>query len=195
MNQTESDRIADYLRPTVTAAGLFLEAVDIKGQGKDRIVQVLVDYEEGTQAVTLDEIAEVSQAISTALDADTALDQSPYELEVSTPGVSRPLTEPRHWRRNVGRTVRVNVMGQDNLSGELTQVSETGITIIPTIEPPKKGMKAKRGEPQVIDFANIRRGNVEIDFSAADKVSDEDLEALDEEDLDTLESEEDSNGH
>lgn len=195
MSQTESARIAEYLRPTVAAAGLFLEAVDIKGQGNDRIVQVLVDYEEGTASVTLDEIAEVSQAISTALDADSKLDQSPYELEVSTPGVSRPLTEPRHWRRNVGRTVRVNLLGQENVSGELTEVREDGITIVPTVEPPKKGMKVKRGEPQEIDFSDIRRGNVEVDFSAADKVSDEELEALDEEDVDTLESEEDSNGH
>ncbi len=56
-------------------------------------------------------------------------------------------------------------------------------------------MKVKRGEPQEIDFSDIRRGNVEVDFSAADKVSDEELEALDEEDVDTFESEEDSNGH
>lgn len=195
MSQTESERIAEYLRPTVTAAGLFLEAVDVKGQGKDRIVQVLVDYEEGTASVTLDEISDVSQAISTALDADPALDQSPYELEVSTPGVSRPLTEPRHWRRNVGRTVRVNIMGQENVTGELIDAREDGITLVPVIEAPKKGMKSKRGEPQDIEFSQIRRGNVEVDFSAADKVSDEDLEALDEEDFDALDPEEDSNGH
>ncbi len=133
------------------------------------------------EGILLDQVAEVSRSISEALDKDPHDTADPYELEVSSPGTSRPLTLPRHWRRNVGRMVKVNVIGEDNLLGRLMEVTETGITIVPEITV-KKGMKPKVGEPRTIEFGSIRRGNVEVEFARAESADLTELELDDEDD-------------
>src|SRR5690606_10192619 len=88
------------------------------GRGGGGRGQVVVDRDQG---VGLDAIAEVSRALSAALDradeAGAAVMPGEYVLEVSSPGVDRPLTEPRHWRRNVGRLVAVTVAGEGQVTG------------------------------------------------------------------------------
>jgi ribosome maturation factor RimP len=91
------------LRPVVTAAGLDLENVRITAVGRRRLLKVVVD---GDGGVTLDAITEISRALSAELDANGAMGEAPYTLEVSSPGAERPLTEPRHWRRAAGPATR-----------------------------------------------------------------------------------------
>jgi ribosome maturation factor RimP len=98
----EAAAVADLLAPVVATAGMDLEAVRISMAGRRRLVRVVVDADGG---VSLDDIAEVSRDISKCLDDSGAMGERPYTLEVSSPGVERPLTEPRHWRRAVGRLV------------------------------------------------------------------------------------------
>ena len=179
--QLEAARLTELLEPTVASHQLVLEEVEVRRAGDQRIVHVVVDVTEGTEGILLDQVAEVSRSISEALDKDPHDTADPYELEVSSPGTSRPLTLPRHWRRNVGRMVKVNVIGEDNLLGRLTEVTETGITIVPEITV-KKGMKPKVGEPRTIEFGSIRRGNVEVEFARAESADLTELELDDEDD-------------
>lgn len=179
--QQEAARLTELLEPTVASHQLILEEVQVRMAGGQRIVHVVVDLLEGTGGIELDQVAEVSRSISEALDTDPYDTAEPYELEVSSPGTSRPLTLPRHWRRNLGRLVKVNLIAEENLLGRLTAVDDEGITIVPEIEV-KKGMKPKQGEERTIDFASIRRGHVEVEFSRAENADLQELELDDEDD-------------
>src|SRR3954465_12168250 len=96
-------RLVGWIEPVVGAAGYDLEELVVTPAGRRSIVRVVVDRDEG---VTLDDIAECSRAVSAVLDEnDGDLGRTPYVLEVTSPGVDRPLTDPRHWRRNTGRAV------------------------------------------------------------------------------------------
>jgi ribosome maturation factor RimP len=115
--------------------------------------------QEETGGVSLDVIADISKVLSDVLDNDPDDDGRPYDLEVSSPGVGRPLTEPRHWHRAKGRMVKVNVLQGDNVTGRIQAVDNSGVTIV------KKGMKPKQGDPIKLPFDRIRNGKVEIEFS------------------------------
>src|SRR5215469_10062230 len=96
--------LARLLEPVIVASGLDLEDVRVSQAGRRRLLRLVVDADGG---VGLDQIAEVSREVSARLDASGVMGEVPYTLEVSSPGVDRPLTEPRHWRRAQGRLVSV----------------------------------------------------------------------------------------
>lgn len=100
----EVEALTRLLEPVIKSAGMDLESVRIATAGRRRLLRIVVDADSG---VGLDAIAVVSRSVSAELDASGAMGQSAYTLEVSSPGVDRPLTEPRHWRRAQGRLVRV----------------------------------------------------------------------------------------
>jgi ribosome maturation factor RimP len=161
----EESRLKALLEPAVLASRLYLEDVAIQVAGSHRVVHVVIDLpQEETGGVSLDVIADVSRALSDILDNDPQADGRPYDLEVSSPGVGRPLTEPRHWHRARGRMVKVNVIQGDNLTGRIQSVDDDGVTLVPEQEV-KKGMKPKQGDPVKIPFDRIRQGKVEIEFS------------------------------
>lgn len=168
----QSQRLFDFLQPAVVETGLFLEEVNVHLAGTQRIVHVVVDLPEDQQgSVGLDKIAEVSLALSSALDADPEDDGRPFDLEVSSPGVGRPLTELRHWRRALGRmaTLKLRKSEQgESLFGRIIEVSPDGVKIRPEL-PVKKGMKPKQAEPEFIEFAQIRKGTVEVEFHRLDE--------------------------
>ncbi|OFI36653.1 ribosome maturation factor RimP [Arthrobacter sp. SW1] len=165
----EESRLKALLEPVVQANRLYLEDVTVQVAGSHRTVQVVIDLpQEETGGVSLDVIAEISRALSDVLDNDPHDDGRPYDLEVSSPGVSRPLTEPRHWHRARGRMVKVNVIQGDNLTGRIQSVDDDGVTLVPELEV-KKGMKPKQGDPVKLPFDRIRHGKVEIEFSHLDE--------------------------
>src|SRR5579859_8031563 len=98
----DESRIADVIRPVVSAAGMDLESVRVTAAGRRRLLRVVVDSDRG---VSLDDAAAVSRDLSAALDTVAVMGDFPYTLEVSSPGVDRPLTDYRHWRRAVGRQI------------------------------------------------------------------------------------------
>lgn len=166
---TEAERLKTMLRPTVENAGLYLEEIKVVLAGAHRTVSVVVDLPETqTGGVGLDAIGEISQLLSAAMDADPLDDGQPYDLEISSPGAARPLTEPRHWRRALGRMVKVNAIDRDNLRGRILAVDDQGVTLRPELEV-KKGMKPKQGEIEKILFTSIRKGAVEIEFAHLDE--------------------------
>ena len=159
-------RVVEVIEPVVTAAGYDLEEVGLSRAGRRHVVRVLVDADGG---INLDGVAVVSRAISDALDAaEEAGDEvlaGEYQLEVSSPGVDRTLTQPRHWRRNVGRLVAVN-----GLTGRLTAADDDGIVL----------------DDREIRYADLGPGKVQIEFKRLDEArfDDDDLDDDDEDDED-----------
>ena len=122
----DDKRLAGMIQPVVAAAGLDLESVRVTTAGKRRLLRVIVD---GDHSVSLDDTADVSREVSALLDASSVMGEVPYTLEVSSPGVDRPLTEPRHWRRAARRLVRVKVAQEGTLQGRVLVADEVGVTL------------------------------------------------------------------
>ena len=131
----EEGRIADIIRPVVAAAGMDLESVRVSAAGRRRLLRVVVDSDQG---VSLDDAATISRQLSAALDTVAVMGDFPYTLEVSSPGVDRPLIDPRHWRRAVGRLVQVTVNDagvsgvpgfSGVISGRIVAADSDGVTL------------------------------------------------------------------
>ena len=122
----DESKIADVIRPAINAAGMDLESVRVTAAGRRRLLRVIVDSDGG---VSLDDAADVSRDLSAALDATDVMGNQPYTLEVSSPGVDRPLTDPRHWRRAVGRLVEVTVTDTGRVSGRVVAADADGVTL------------------------------------------------------------------
>jgi ribosome maturation factor RimP len=122
----DESRIADVIRPAVAAAGMDLESVRVTAAGRRRLLRVVVDSDRG---VSLDDAAVVSRDVSAALDAVAVMGNFPYTLEVSSPGVDRPLTDTRHWRRAAGRLVRVPVADSGAVVGRVLLADADGVTL------------------------------------------------------------------
>ena len=120
------DLLREIVKPLAAAHGVDLEDVEVTPAGRRRRVSVVVDADGG---VDLDRCAEVSRAVSAALDESEVMGETPYTLEVSSPGVSRPLTMPRHWRRNVGRLVRLGLRDGGDLVGRIETTDDTGVVL------------------------------------------------------------------
>jgi ribosome maturation factor RimP len=142
------------LEPIVISLGMDLEDIEIEAAGRRRRVCVIVDRDGG---VDLDGIAEASRAVSDALDASDAMGDAPYTLEVTSPGVDRPLTLPRHWRRNVGRRVQVDVSGA-SLDGRIMAADESGVDLAVDRD------GTAEGEPVRASWAELGPGRVQIEF-------------------------------
>jgi ribosome maturation factor RimP len=128
----DEDRIADVIRPVIAAAGMDLESVRVSRAGRRRLLRVVVDSDGG---VSLDDAAAISRQLSSELDTVAVMGDFPYTLEVSSPGVDRPLTDPRHWRRAVGRLVQVTVTDagdsgvSGSISGRVLAADSDGVTL------------------------------------------------------------------
>lgn len=159
-------KIAELINPTVTAQGLYLEDIELVANGSSTTLKVSVDLLTGTDQVDLDTIAELSQAISARFDEDDVLPElDSYDLEVSTPGATRPLTEPRHFERNLGRLLEITQAGHSPILARLTAVSDSSITVVEQKPAPKKGMPVKYGDPTEISLESVTHARVQVEFS------------------------------
>jgi ribosome maturation factor RimP len=124
----DDKRLAGLIQPVVTAAGMDLESVRLTRAGKRRELHVVVDSDRG---VSLDDTADLSREISGLLDASASsvMGEGPYTLLVSSPGVDRPLTEPKHWRRARRRLVKVRVSGEGAVVGRVLAAGDNGVTL------------------------------------------------------------------
>ena len=160
-------RLAGWIEPVVGSAGYDLEELVVTPAGRRSVVRVVIDRDSG---VTLDDIAEVSRAVSDVLDANDDGMGRPYVLEVTSPGVERPLTEHRHWRRNVGRLVTVAVGpagGADEVTARVTDVHDTGVTLAVEARS-KPGAKKRPATPRLIRWAELGAGRVQVEFGRSE---------------------------
>ncbi|WP_431929529.1 ribosome maturation factor RimP [Nonomuraea jabiensis] len=149
------DHLMKLLEPVVSAEGLDLEDITVTQAGKRRLLRVIVDRDGG---VSLDDVADVSQAVSAALDDDDAMGQAAYTLEVSSPGVDRPLTEPRHWRRAAKRLVKAEMRDGTVLEGRILAADEGGVDL------------DVDGAARRLDYEDLTRGRVQVEFRRIDDV-------------------------
>ncbi|MEH0111398.1 ribosome maturation factor RimP [Tersicoccus sp. MR15.9] len=164
----DTDRVDALFAPIVADAGLFLEQVRVHGPAALRTLSVVVDLpEDRTGSLGLDEVAELARRLSDALDEDPDVVPGPVDLEVSSPGAERKLTEPRHWRRSRGRLVTVVTTSGATLLGRLTEADETEATIVPRLEG-AKGTKPKDGDPVTVPYATVTSARVQVEFTAPD---------------------------
>ncbi|MCZ2850706.1 ribosome maturation factor RimP [Modestobacter sp. VKM Ac-2978] len=159
-------KLTGWVEPVVAAAGYDLEELVVRPAGQRSVVRVVVDRDAG---VSLDDVAELSRALSEVLDAqDEALGRSPYVLEVTSPGVDRPLTLPRHWRRNVGRLVGVAVgpeSGREQLTGRVLRVDDDGVVLAVEKGGTKKGQVRKAVGERTVPWAELGEARVQVEFT------------------------------
>lgn len=144
------DRLAGVLADPLSAVGLDLEAIDLTPAGKRRLLRVAVDKDGG---VTLDDIAEATKLVSGLLDESDAMGAQPYTLEVTSPGVDRPLTHPRHWRRNRGRLVRVSGQDGSTVTGRITDSDDDAASL------------DVDGAARRVAFADVAKAKVQIELN------------------------------
>ena len=144
-----ADRVAGVLTSAVAGRGLDLESVEVQPAGRRRVVRVLVDRDDG---ISLDDVADLSHYLSDVLDDSDAMGDQPYVLEVSSPGVDRPLTLPRHWRRAHGRLVTASLVDGTVVSGRVLDSTETDATIATA-----EGSRSLR-------FVAVAEAHLEVEF-------------------------------
>ncbi|MDH2425204.1 ribosome maturation factor RimP [Sphaerisporangium sp. TRM90804] len=150
------DRLFKLLEPVAAAKGLDLEDVTITPAGRRRLLRVVVD---GDGGVNLDQVAEVSQGVSKALDDSDVMGTGPYVLEVTSPGVDRPLTEQRHWRRNKGRLVKADLRDGSLAEGRIAAVGDSGVELRPD----------DTGTPRLLAWEELAKGRVQVEFRRRDE--------------------------
>jgi ribosome maturation factor RimP len=156
------DRIESELRDSLASLGYDLEAVELSAAGKRSVLRIAVDKDGG---VTMDDVAAATRAISDILDASTVMGERSYTLEVTSRGVDRPLTLPRHWRRNADRLVKATLVdgGEDaEVVGRIGASDDDGVTL--TVD----------GADRRVAYADIAKAKVQIEFNRKAAVESED---------------------
>ncbi|MFD6993564.1 ribosome maturation factor RimP [Streptomyces sp. NPDC059943] len=164
MSTTHSERLRGLLEPLVSAKGLDLEEIEVSRAGRRRVLRIVVDSDDG---VDLDACAELSRTISTTLDETDAMGEDEYQLEVTSPGADRPLTERRHYVRAVGRLAKIQLQEGDEFVARVLAVDEDGLDL----EVP--GVKGRKPTARRVAFASVAKARVELEFNRKDKKEEE----------------------
>jgi ribosome maturation factor RimP len=151
------DQISELITPALYQAGYFLEDVNLVTPGQHRIVTVIVD---GANALNLDQVTAASKLVSELLDDATFMGDTPFTLEVTSPGIDRPLTLPRHFAKNNDRLLKVTKTDGAVVSGRIHSNTDIDVTLTVT---EKKDVKEI-----TIALADIKRAQVEIEFNRKD---------------------------
>lgn len=147
-----SDRIANLAAPATQAAGLVVDDVRVSSSGSRTRVLVTVDLpEDAVGSADLDAIAQASRGIGTALD-EAGVPEGAYVLEVSTPGIDRPLTDRRHFKRARTRLVSFDLTDGSALSARIIDVDDAGVQV------------EHDGGTSLLEWDRIERGEIQIEF-------------------------------
>ena len=144
------DQIFELVAPLVEKAGLVLEDVQVQTPGKNRFVTIMVDSETG---LNLDQVTDISRLVGEAMDLAPFMGETPYTLEVTTPGVDRPLTAPRHFRKNVDRLVKITKNDGTQVKGRISSADENSVTL----------------DNGSVDYSDIKRAIIEIEFNRKER--------------------------
>lgn len=140
-----NEEISAAIRPIIEASGNYLEELTITSAGKVKILTVIVDSD---THLNLDQITAVTKEISEVIEALEELGENAFTLEVTSPGIDRPLTKPRHWRKNFDRLVKINMSSGQDIEGRIGEATETTVLV--------------GGEK--VSFEDIKRAVLEIEF-------------------------------
>lgn len=163
----KADAVAQVVGPAVAQCGLEVDRIETMIAGKRAVLRVFLDGDgPAGRGPSLDEIADATRAISNALDASDVTGERPYVLEVSSRGVGRPLTDPKHYRRNQGRLVELALLAGGSVTGRVQASDEAGVTL------------EVAGAERAVAYAEVARAVVQAELTKGD---DEDDEIVDEE--------------
>ncbi|MFE6154913.1 ribosome maturation factor RimP [Streptomyces sp. NPDC057889] len=162
MSTTQSERLRSLLEPLVSSQGLDLEEIEVASVGRKRVLRVVVDSDSGAD---LDQVADVSRALSAKLDETDAMGEGEYDLEVGTPGAERPLTEHRHYLRAVDRLVKFQLAddAETELVARILKVDDEGLDL----EVP--GVKGRKPTARRLTFDDIAKARVQVEFNRKNK--------------------------
>ena len=148
------DQISELLTPAVLEAGFYLEDIHIATPGSHRILTCIVD---GDSSLNLDQVTSVSRVISELLDEAPFMGETPFTLEVTSPGVDRPLTLPRHFAKNHDRLLKVIRNDGTEVTGRITSHTDESVTLTVTTK--------KESHDEIVALVDIKRALVEVEFS------------------------------
>jgi ribosome maturation factor RimP len=151
------DQISELVTPAVSDLGFYLEDVHVATPGNHRIVTCIVD---GDLSLNLDQVTSVSRVISELLDEAAFMGETPFTLEVTSPGVDRPLTQPRHFAKNVDRLLKIVKLDGSAVTGRILSNTDQDVTLTVTVK--------KETVEQTVALADIKRAVVEIEFNRKD---------------------------
>lgn len=141
------DELTLLLNPVVAATGYILDEIKVSSNGKRKHLTVIIDGVERNP--NLDEVAAISRAISEELDRVSVLGDQPFTLEVTTPGIERPLTLPRHWVKNIGRMVEILLQDDKRIVGRINAIENDKVKI----------------DQVLIHFNEIKSAKIQIEFN------------------------------
>ena len=144
------DQIFELVAPLVDKAGLVLEDVQVQTPGKNRFVTIMIDSETG---LNLDQVTDISRLVGETMDKAPFMGDTPYTLEVTTPGVDRPLTAPRHFKKNVDRLVKITKNDGTQVKGRISSADEDSVTL----------------DNASINYSEIKRAIIEIEFNRKER--------------------------
>jgi ribosome maturation factor RimP len=146
----KKEEISAAITPALTNLGFYLEDITITSAGRRSLLTIIVD---GDTHLSLDQVTIATKAIGEIIESIQSLGQAPFTLEVTSPGLDRPLTKPRHWRKNIDRLVKVVLLDSKEITGRVKAATESNATI----------------DDQVINFTDIKRAKLEIEFKQVGK--------------------------
>jgi ribosome maturation factor RimP len=145
MNMPLNEEISAAIRPIIEATGNYLEELTITSAGKVKILTVIVDSD---AHLNLDQVTAVTKEISLVIEELPALGDTAFTLEVTSPGLDRPLTKPRHWRKNPDRLVKITMTSGQVIEGRIGAATETSVLV----------------DENTVSFEDIKRAVLEIEF-------------------------------
>jgi ribosome maturation factor RimP len=146
----KKEEISAVITPALSALGFYLEDVTITSAGRRSMLTVIVD---GDTHLSLDQVTSATKAIGEIVESLQSLGDTPFTLEVTSPGLDRPLTKPRHWRKNIDRLVKVVLLDDKEVKGRIKAASEVSATV----------------DESEINFADIKRASLEVEFKQVGK--------------------------
>jgi ribosome maturation factor RimP len=146
----KKEDISDAVTPALSALGFYLEDVTITSAGRRSMLTIIVD---GDTHLSLDQVTSATKAIGEIVESIQSLGETPFTLEVTSPGLDRPLTKPRHWRKNIDRLVKIVLLDGKEIKGRIKAASENSATV----------------DESEIKFSDIKRASLEVEFKQVGK--------------------------
>ena len=146
----KKEDISAAITPALEALGFYLEDVTITSAGRRSMLTVIVD---GDTHLSLDQVTSATKAIGEIVESIQSLGETPFTLEVTSPGLDRPLTKVRHWQKNINRLVKVVLQDGSEIKGRINEVNEANSVV---------------GEIKV-NFSDIKRATLEVEFKPVSK--------------------------
>ncbi len=147
---SNKEQVLAVITPAIESLGFYIEDITITSAGKRSLLTVIVD---GDTHLSLDQVTVATKAISEIVENLPTLGNNPFTLEVTSPGLDRPLTKPRHWRKNQDRLIKIVLTDGKEIKGRIKDSTENAVTV----------------DEQTINFADIKRATLEVEFKKESK--------------------------